>query len=188
MRSRIIMAAAEEIKFRGFKFTMSDLVKRINISKSSLYEHFSSKNELVSTLIDMALEDIFKQEEMIYNNFEMSIEQKFQSLIIVSPVLFGPLSDRIYDDLRKVFPEEWKRVEDFRQERLDRMISLLEKGVESHNIQPTNFKVLKQLIIGAMNDLFDYRFLVENNMTYHDAMVALAKIIVSGLTENPKNC
>lgn len=188
MQLRIIMAAAEEIKFRGFKFTMSDLTKRLSISKTSLYEHFSSKNDLVATIIDMALEDISKQEELIYHNSEISIEQKFQALITVSPRLFGPISDRIYDDLRKEFPKEWKKVEDFRQKRLDGIISLLEKGVESQEIQSINFKVLRQLIIGAMNDLFNYRFLEESNMTYHDAMIALSIIIMCGIkTTNLKS-
>lgn len=186
MRTRIIMAAAEEIKFRGFKFTMSDLTKRLSISKTSLYEHFSSKTDLVATIIDMALGDICEQEELIYNNPETAIDEKFRALITVSPKLFGPINDRIYADLRKEYPKEWRKVEAFRQERLDGVISLLEKGVASQDIKPTNFKVLRQLIIGAMNDLFDYRFLAENNMTYHDAMIALSEIIVQGLITNDK--
>ncbi len=185
MRTRIILAAAEEINFRGFKFTMNDLTKKLGISKTSLYEHFSSKNELITTLIEMALEDIRKQEEAIYNNSELPIEQKFRSLVTVSPKLFGPISDRIYDDLQKDYPDIWNDVATFRQERLDGLISLLEQGMNLDAIRPINFKILRQVVLGAMNDLFHYRFLAESNMTYSDSVTALADIIIYGLI--PRN-
>lgn len=186
LRARIIMAAAEEINFRGFKFTMSDLTKRLSISKSSLYEYFSSKHELITIIIDKAQEDIQAQDDKIYSNSELSIIEKFQALVIVTPKLFGPISDQIYYDLRNNYPDEWHKVIAFRQERMDRLITMIVQGMEASILRPINYKVLRQLIIGAMNDLFDYQFLAENNMTYHDAIDALSNLIVYGMMPNHK--
>lgn len=183
IRLQIIMAAAAEIKMHGFKFTMNDVTARLHISKTSLYGYFPSKSELVAAVIKMVQEDVQRQEEAIYNDSERSIEDKFQAVMSVSPALVGPSSDSIYYDLQTTYPEQWRNVENFRQQRLDRLIALLEKGVSSQKIKPINFSVLKQLVFFSMNDLFDHTFLVENNMTYYDAVVSLSKILTRGFIE-----
>ena len=183
IRLQIIMAAAAEIKMHGFKFTMNDVTARLHISKTSLYGYFPSKSELVAAVIKMVQEDVQRQEEDIYNDSERSIEDKFQAVMSVSPALVGPSSDSIYYDLQTTYPEQWRNVENFRQQRLDRLIALLEKGVSSRKIKPINFSVLKQLVFFSMNDLFDHTFLVENNMTYYDAVVSLSKILTRGFIE-----
>ena len=183
IRLQIIMAAAAEIKMHGFKFTMNDVTARLHISKTSLYGYFPSKSALVAAVIKMVQEDVQRQEEDIYNDSERSIEDKFQAVMSVSPALVGPSSDSIYYDLQTTYPERWRNVENFRQQRLDRLIALLEKGVSSRKIKPINFSVLKQLVFFSMNDLFDHTFLVENNMTYYDAVVSLSKILTRGFIE-----
>lgn len=185
MRNRIILAAAEEINFRGFKFTMSDLTKRLSISKSSLYEYFSSKNELIATVLDLALDDIQSQEEEVYNHPELSIAEKFQAILTISPKIFGPINDRIYEDLRNYYPAEWEKVANFRQDRLDRLSDFLIRGIAANALRPVNLKVIRQMISGAMNDLINYRFLADNNMTYPDAIAAMADVIAYGLI--PRN-
>ncbi len=185
MRNRIIMAAFEEINVRGFKFTMNDLTKRLSISKSSLYEQFSSKNELISSVLNCILEDMKQQEDAIYQNDTLLGMEKFKAVLVVTPKVFGPIKDQLYDDLRNSFPSEWQRVRDFNQHRLDRVNALLIEQIESGAIRPVNLNVLRQLIIAGMNQLASYRFLAENNMTYSDAVAAMSDLLTYGLTVQP---
>jgi AcrR family transcriptional regulator len=180
LQNRIIMAAAEEINLRGFKFTMSDLTKRLSISKSSLYDHFSSKDELIATILDIILNDFKVQEEKIYNS-DLPIIDKLQASLTITPQNFEPFHSRVYDDLRMTYPEEWKKVDDFRKERMNRLISLLTQGMEAGTIRHVNMAVVKQMIISTMNDLISYRFLAENNMTYPNAVAALLDVVIHGL-------
>jgi len=175
------MAAAEEINLRGFKFTMSDLTKRLSISKTSLYEQFSSKNELVATLVAMAFTDVREQEDGIYKSSSLSIAEKITAVLRVNPKIFGPFNERIYDDLRSSYPEEWQLVSAFRQERLECLSALLIKGMENNSIRSVNLVVVQQMILGAINQLFNYRFLTDSNITYADAMAAMADVLVYGL-------
>lgn len=186
MRERILMAAAEEINLRGFKFTMGDLTKRLSISKTSLYEQFSSKNELVATLVDMAFTDVREQENVIYKNSNLSIAEKIKAVLRVSPKIFGPFNELIYDDLRRSYPEEWQLVSAFRQERLECLSALLVKGMETHLIRSVNLVVVQQMILGAINQLFNYRFLTDSNITYADAIAAMSDVLVYGLI-SPEN-
>lgn len=180
MRNRIIMAAAEEINLRGFKFTMSDLTKRLSVSKSSLYEHFSSKDELIATILGIVLNDFHAQEEKIYQS-ELPIFEKLKAVLTIAPKTFEPFHPRIYDDLRLTYPEEWKKVACFRKERLDRLTALLRQGMKDGIIRPVNLNVVQQMIVCTMNDFISYRFLSENNITYPDAMAAMLDVIIHGL-------
>lgn len=182
MRNRILMAAADEMKTRGVKFTMSDLARRLSLSKTSLYEHFASKNELVHDILATAIHDVEEQADKIYNSPGLSTAEKIQALLKVSPQVFGSINNNsLYDDLRHYYPNEWQMVSDFRDEQLNRLTSLVAQNIESHSLRPVNVSVLKQIVTSVTNDLFNYRFLEENNMTYPDALSAMADIIVFGL-------
>lgn len=186
MRNRILIAAAEEMNIRGVKFTMSDLAKRLNVSKTSLYEHFSSKNELVHNVVSTAIQDVQSHEEAIYNNPELSIAEKISALLKVAPTIFGPISNyRLFDELHHYYPAEFRIVESFRERHQTRLLSLIVQGIDNKVIRPIDMNVLRQLISSTMNDLFTYRFLSESNMTFTDALSAMADIIIHGLL--PRN-
>jgi AcrR family transcriptional regulator len=186
LRNRILMAAAEEMNIRGIKFTMSDLAKRLNVSKTSLYEHFSSKNELVHNILTTAIQDVRNQEEAISNNSELSIAEKIPALLKVAPTVFGPINNyRLYDELQHHYPDEFQMLKSFRGKQLNRLLSLIAQGIENNAVRPIDMKVLRQLVVSAMNDLFTYHFLSESNMTFPDALSAMSDIIVYGLL--PKN-
>lgn len=180
MRNRIIMAAVEEINLRGFKFTMSDLTKRLSISKSSLYEHFSSKDELVATILGIVLNDFRALEQKVYAS-DRSIVEKLKAVLTIKQDRFEPFHDRIYEDLRRTYPHEWEKVTRFRQERMAHMTELLKQGVEQGIIRPVNLAVVQQMIESTINDLIRYRFLSENNMTYPDAVGIMIDVIIRGL-------
>jgi AcrR family transcriptional regulator len=180
LRNRIITAAVEEINLRGFKFTMSDLTKRLSISKSSLYDHFSSKDELISTILDIVLNDLRTQEEKVYNS-DLPIIEKLQASLTITSQTFEPFHNRVYDDLVSSYPKEWQKVANFRKERMDRLSALLNQGMEAGTIRHVNMGVVRQMIISTMNDFISYRFLAENNMTYPDAVVAMLDVIIHGL-------
>ncbi|SEJ29010.1 transcriptional regulator, TetR family [Propionispira arboris] len=187
MRDQILMAAAEEMKNRGVKFTMSDLAKRLSLSKTSLYEHFSSKRELVHDILFAAIQDTKQQETEIYNSKELSPLEKIKALLEVSPRIFGPINNySIYDDLCHYYPEEWKMVLGFIDKQSDRLALFVIHGIEVHAIRKVNVPVLKHLIASVIDAFLSQRFLEQNNMTNADALAAMADIIVYGLNPSKK--
>ena len=182
MRNQILMAAADEMKTRGVKFTMSDLARRLSLSKTSLYEHFASKNELVHEIFATAIQDGREQEREIYNNSGLTVAEKIQAVLKLVPKVYGPIhSHNIYDDLRHYYPEEWQLVSDYRQEQLDHLTALIDQNIENNSLRPINISVFRQIVSSVLNDLSNYRFLEENNLTFANALSAMADIIVFGL-------
>ena len=52
MKEKIIDAAIEEFTRNGLKFTMSDLAKRLGISKKTIYTFFDSKQSVLIAIAD----------------------------------------------------------------------------------------------------------------------------------------
>ncbi|HMM22872.1 MAG TPA: TetR/AcrR family transcriptional regulator [Selenomonadales bacterium] len=174
------MAAAQEMIIRGVKFTMSDIAKHLSVSKTSLYEHFSSKNELIHNIIMMAIEDVNNQEEAIYNS-SLSIAEKLPLILKVTPTVFGPINNhRLLEELQQFYPDEFQSIESFRTKQMDRLIALIAEGIENGTVRSVDLSVLRQIIFGTM-DLFSYKFLTEKNKTFPDALAAMADIVVNGL-------
>lgn len=186
MREKMIMAAAEEMLARGLKFTMGELAAKLHVSKTSLYEQFNSKEALINGVLEMALEDMRRQDEAIYNDAALSLTEKLLALFKVTPTLFGPINNRrIYDDLLLHHPGGEQMLDAFREEQFRRQSALIAEGVANQSVRGVNMRVLQQLLLGATSELFTYRFLTENNMTIADAMAALADIVVFGLLPHP---
>jgi AcrR family transcriptional regulator len=182
LRNRILMAAADEMKVRGVKFTMSDLARRLNLSKTSLYENFASKNELIHNIFATAIQDFREQEQEIYSNCEMPVADKIQALLKIAPKVFGPIYNRsLYNDLQHYYPSEWQLVSDFRQEQLNHLTSFIIQNIETKSLRPINVAVFRQIITSTTNELFNFQFLEESNITHADALAAMADIIVYGL-------
>ena len=101
MKNKIIWAAAEEMVTRGLKFTMGDLAAKLRVSKTTLYEHFASKEEIINAVLAVALDDMRQQDEAIYADPMLTLPEKLQALFTVVPDIFGPINNqRIYEDLR----------------------------------------------------------------------------------------
>lgn len=184
MRNRILLAAFEEINYHGVRFTMSDLAKRLSVSKTSLYEHFPSKSELIHSFLLAGLQDVQAQEQAIYTNCELTLAEKVTAVLKVAPTVFGPIHNfRLQDDLQLYYPKEFQLIESFKQQQQERFLSLIVQGIESREIRPVNLKVLRQIIASAINDLFSYRFLSDSNMTFPDALAAMSDILTNGLLQ-----
>ncbi len=187
MRDKILRAAADEIRIRGVRFTMSNLASRLSISKTSLYEHFHSKNELIYSVLALAIEDIHKQENEIYADPALPVTAKIRALLKVVPKTFGPINNQhIYEDLSRFYPQEFQLLQDFRQQHLERLNSLILQGIENATVRPVNLSVLRQIVTGATQNLFTYQFLAENNLTFADALSAMSDILVLGLSSSPE--
>ncbi|MFA4884787.1 MAG: TetR/AcrR family transcriptional regulator [Desulfotomaculaceae bacterium] len=181
MRNRIMMAAIDEASERGIKFTMNDLARRLAVSKSTLYEHFDSKEELIGAIIDTLVADLRRQEQEITSNNTLSFSEKFKSLLSCHPKTLGIQSERFMDDVKRYMPGEWAKMEAFIDNRWRMIEDLLRQGIEAGYFRPVNLAVVQRILFGAVNELLDYKFLMQNNLTILDAIAAAFDILILGM-------
>ena len=162
MKHSITQKALTYFMQYGFKsFTMDDLANSLGISKKTLYEQFSSKNELVEATLDYALEMTCHQVDKFISGKGSVIENVFRNQKEVQN-LFNLSSSKPIWELKKYFPKTYERMDiEFAKSDACFIDKLLEKGWEEglfrKDINISFFKVFYSSVQRLRNfsDTFD---------------------------------
>ncbi len=180
MKNIIINAAMEEVNLRGLRFTMQDLATRLKVSKRSLYENFSSKENLIDEMVDIILADMAQEEQEIYAG-DAPVISKLEKLLTLHPYAAEMFNKNIYEDLRRLFPKQWEKVEASRAERQKHLQLLVEQGIQNGVLRPVNVNLVGQILKDAFDSFTSYSFLESNGLTYKKAMQELLDILFKGM-------
>lgn len=162
MKHSITQKALTYFMQYGFKsFTMDDLANSLGISKKTLYEQFSSKNELVEATLDYALEMTCHQVDKFISGKGSVIENVFRNQKEVQN-LFNLSSSKPIWELKKYFPKTYECMDiEFTKSDACFIDKLLEKGWEEglfrKDINISFFKVFYSSVQRLRNfsDTFD---------------------------------
>ena len=175
------METIEEVNESGIKFTMADLATRLAVSKSTLYAHFSSKEELISETVNYFIDGIRSYDEAIMNNDKLDFRGKLEALLLGEPKVLGLISNRFILELRRHMPKEWEKKEQFRDQRWQIIESLIREGINSGFIRSIDLAILKTVFHAAMDEFFSQKFLAQNNFTSTDAIRKMANMLYYGM-------
>lgn len=159
----------------GFKsVTMDDIAKHLGMSKKTIYQHFSDKNELVNILIrkklssqECAMKDGHTKAETAVHEIFFAIEDIHQLLTSMNPKLFY--------DLQKYHPSAWLYFKNFKEKNLKETIyNNLKRGIdEGYYRQELNIDILTQMRLEQINLIFNHHDNYTNNK-YNIAQVMIA--------------
>lgn len=181
MRKRIMAGAVEEIREKGVKFTMSDLAKRLGVSKRSLYEHFDSKENLVCAIIEALLENIQKQRLAIMADGSLNYQEKLQKVLTVQPILFSPIEAHAYGEIKRFLHAQSEQLEQIMRKNWAIVEEFLKLGIESGQIRSIYIPIIEIMIKGTMHEMVDYRFLADHNISLIQAQDSMIDILLHGV-------
>ena len=131
LRERILKVAGEKFLSQGFyKVSVDSLVAELRTSKSSIYKFFSSKEDLVATLVDQLNGIINRQLQQIVDHADLGFEDKLLQITRFTGKLLGLVSERFLEDLRIHTPDLWESYQRERQRRIQTYYRrLFEQGI-----------------------------------------------------------
>ncbi|ARD47887.1 TetR family transcriptional regulator [Sporosarcina sp. P37] len=179
MKARIMKAFLEEIHEKSMKFTMDDLARRLGISKRTLYQHFSSKTEILDAIIDSTLQEFDEKTALIMQDPQLGLVEKIKRAITVIPKYNDFYNWQILDQMKKTHPAQWERVHAALHE-WDELRELIEQGIREGIIANQNVPLLMKLIIDATNSTLDRKFFYENSITVTEALDSIVDILLFG--------
>lgn len=181
MKERIKKAFVEEIQSHGMKFTMDHLAKRLGISKRTLYEHYSSKVEILEAIIDQSFQETDEQTERILQDESLTLLDKIRGVFTVVPSHNELLDLRILEQMKRYYPEQWSKVESALKDDWRMLRTLIEQGIREGIIQDMNVSLIMKLFIDAANSTLDQKFYMENNISAQEALHAIVDVLLYGL-------
>lgn len=148
--------------FSGAK--MEDITKFLGISKATLYEHYSSRDELFELVVERVLSDIGKNRDVLIKE-ELSYKERYVLLcgIILNEVT--GISSAFLEDLKYNFPDLWQMVLDFYQSWENDLNEFFKAGTEAGAFVEIHPAILTRMIMTLLRDLISPEFLKANDLT-----------------------
>lgn len=186
IKDRIMKGFIEEIRDKGMKFSMDDLAKRLGISKRTLYEHFSSKVEILETIIQQSFEEGDEKTEQILADDSLSLIDKIKGVMMVLPTHYEFYDLRILEQMKRYYPEQYAHVEASLSEDWQTLRVLIEQGIREGQIVNMNVTLMMKVIVDALNSTLDQRFYMKNQITVSEALSAIVDVLLFGLVPTDK--
>jgi AcrR family transcriptional regulator len=182
-RGRIIAAYREQAAKRGFsRVTMDDLVDLTGISKRTIYRYFSSKDEIVESVVVDFLTELNQKIEAAMDSAASPVEQIFNVVRIITGniKLVEPLF--LYD-LHKYYPHLWERIEQFRAERIQQVFEKFLASGEQDFFREVHPKIFTTALLASIRAVINPMFIIENQLHMEDTIQALFNIFLYGIVK-----
>lgn len=181
MKDRIMKGFIEEIRDKGMKFSMDDLARRLGISKRTLYEHFSSKVEILETIIEQSFREGDEKAQQIIDDNSLTLIEKIKGVMMVLPTHYEFYDLRILEQMKRYYPEQWATVDAALSDDWQTLRRLIEQGIEEGVIVDRNVTFILKLIVDALNSTLDQRFYMKNQITMSQALSEIVDVLLYGL-------
>ena len=155
------------LKYGIRSVTMDDVSRELGISKKTLYQYFSDKNDLVKKAIDREIERIHKGFNDIINQNLNAIEEILEFNKIASTVINTHSSSALYD-LKKYYPELHENIVKIWSER---MYELILKNLQKGKTQGLFRKDLNDEVIAKLH-VSRIMIMTENDLFTHEELVS----------------
>jgi len=190
-KDQIINALIDRFSQEGFNidFTMSELANDVNIGKSTIYEYFSNKDEVLKEALITYVHQIIADIHVVKNLDDYTFEEAFKAQLkalfeagfksrtvmeTFTPRFMKNLPDEVRVDIKK-------NMEISREIISKRFVSFFEKGIREGilNLENSlnNAIVVRSLIVGAVMNFSDPDVLYDTNQAVDEVYQAMLKLV-----------
>ena len=157
MKDRIQQKANDLFRRYGVKsITMDEIAAQLGVSKKTIYQYFSDKDELVEVIVKQTIEFAQQTCENNRNNSKDAIDELFQAMDFVQQIFSGMNPAMMYD-LERFHPQSYRIFLDHKNKYLfDIIRSNLKRGIAEELYRPEiNIDIIAKFRLEAMMIAFN---------------------------------
>ncbi len=159
---------------------MDTVAKYLGKSKSTVYEYFSSKEEIISGTIALKLDALLGFESILMNQ-EENLSDRYQNMMAHIIPIISDISQVLLADIKKYYPELWQIIDAFYNHAGEVLLKFYEEGIGDGTFLQINPIILVQQDKFFFNEVIDPHFLAENNITPEAAFKDFFELKLKGL-------
>ncbi len=186
IRERILSEALMEINRDGADFHMDELARRLRISKRTLYEQFSSKQEIIQAALYSLIDDVYDQHVKLLADTSLSTEEKIIRFFHVQTrrvkaETVNMLSVRKMNDVLAKMPELRRLLEQRSRQDWQLLEQLLDKAAQEPAFKPFDKFLVLHMLHSTVDDIIEYFDEVEHDYTFFEYMEKCICVILYGI-------
>lgn len=184
VKDRVLRLAKKKFLKHGFyKVSMDHLVKELRTSKSSLYNHFDSKETLVKAVIDQLNTEINQQLEEILNDDKLTFKGKLIAISAFTKQLLTEVSEEFLHDLEVNTPDIWDYYQQGRKQRISKYYKwLFEMGIQTGFIRDDiNPELILSVYLSLTEIPLRFEYTDQLNMDHTKIYEDITEIFLNGI-------
>lgn len=183
LKETILEGTIQAFIQKGLKFTMDDIAGQLGMSKKTIYTVFRDKEALFLAMVDYLFDQIKESENEILQNEKLTTLEKIRKILCVLPESYQKVDFGQLYLLRGKYPSTYAKVEERLETGWEGTIALLQQGMEEGVIRPVKVPIVKMMFEAALEQFFQRDILIQNKISYVDALQEVVDILVDGIAE-----
>ena len=165
------------------KFSMSKMAKDLEISKTTIYNHFSSKEEIIDAAIRYKL-NVISEYQTVLENITLPYTERYRKAMLFFCVQIFDVSNKLLLQIKESYPKIWRKVAVFQKNVMLDLKSYYEIGIEIGVFKSDTNPLLLSLDDQKFFDLLSTQnILKENNIEILEAFNHHYSVKFNGLLD-----
>ena len=178
------MIKAEEL-FRRYgirSVTMDDLANELSISKKTLYQYFTDKDELVLKICQQAFRRLEQDMENINHHSKSAIDEIVQLMEYMN-LMFSNMRQNVLYDMKKYYQESWKVYLNHKEHALKKnILRNIKRGIKEQVYRKDiNPEIAAMLRIVQVEATFDHNTFPQSKFNFAEVQQQSLNMFMYGL-------
>lgn len=187
VKDRIVQGSLKQFMQYGFRnVSMDDIASNLGMSKKTLYQHFTEKEELVAAALEFDIENNQKDCVRCTNTSNNAIAEVYDIISVVAEQL-RDMNPMVLFEMQKFHPKAFKRFQQHKDEFILKMIhqNLLRGIGEGLYREDINIEVLAKFRLESMMLIFNPEiFPFSKSYPLMDLMMIIGEHFLFGISTN----
>ncbi|WP_227793588.1 TetR/AcrR family transcriptional regulator [Paenibacillus guangzhouensis] len=155
----------------GFQnLRMDDIAKHMDVSRATMYKHFSSKEEVIEGVVGVFVDYINELEDPQLENDEKSFGIWFQQLFEQSISLVGKISDVFLKDLQSAYPDLYDLLKGTLNKREQQTLKFYQFGKDKGIFNQINEKFILLQDDVLLREIINIKYLLYNQISIQQVL------------------
>ncbi len=187
VKDRIVQGSLRQFMQYGFRnVSMDDIASNLGMSKKTLYQHFTEKEELVAAALEFDIENNQKDCVRCINTSNNAVAEVYDIISVVAEQL-RDMNPMVLFEMQKYHPKAFKRFQQHKDEFILKMIhqNLLRGIAEGLYREDINIEVLAKFRLESMMLIFNPEiFPFSKSYPLMDLMMIIGEHFLFGISTN----
>jgi AcrR family transcriptional regulator len=181
-KEKILVVADKLLRDNGlYKTSMDELAALLQISKKTIYKYFPSKENLVMEITKFWMTGSTERVDKIVHS-KTDVVSKFVKLLEDYSCDLSRVSDKWIKDFQIHYPDIWKSLEVFREEKIFYYArKLFKQGLKEKYVVDIPAEIVIAAHTATMRAVVNPQFLMENNFSMAEALKYVFEMQLNGI-------
>lgn len=183
-RERILLKAKEKFAAHGYaKTAMHELAGELGMSKKTLYKFFPTKLKIAEAIIEHTFAEVNRRADAILASPLPAVEKLLRIIHMIVEHNHRFATKTMLASLSHHLPHLWRRIENFRRERMRKnIIAVIEQGCTEGTVRANfNREMFMHFLLGAIQEGLSPEILMHASYSMGEALRGLIDFFLNGV-------